>query len=140
MHNIKPSSTPNVMGLKLSKEDCSKNVNPTLYKSMVGSLMYLIATRPDIMYVVSVISRFMETPKETHWQVSKMILSYVNGRKKYGVLYSTFDDFIFTGNDVSLIPDFKTVMKSEFEMIDLGLLRYLLGIEVKQTKKGIFIS
>ena len=81
------------MGLKLSKEDCSNNVNPTLYKSMVGSLMYLTATRPDIMYAVSLVSRFMETPKETHWQVSKRILKYVNGTKEYGVLYSKTDDF-----------------------------------------------
>ena len=53
------------------------------------------------------------------------------------VLY--VDDLIFTRSDVSLIVDFKTVMKSEFEMTDLGLLRYFLGIEVKKTKKGIFI-
>ena len=66
MQNNKPSPNPIVMGLKLSKEDCSSNVNSTLYKSMVGSLIYLIATRPDIMYVVSLVSRFMETPKETH--------------------------------------------------------------------------
>ena len=65
MQNNKPSSTPTIMGLKLRKEECSKNVNLTLYKSMVGSLMYLTATRPDIMYAVSLISRFMDTPKET---------------------------------------------------------------------------
>ena len=47
------------------------------------------------------------------------------------VLY--VDDLIFTGNDVSFIVDFKAVMKSEFEMTYLGLLRYLLGIEVKKT-------
>ena len=47
---------------------------------------------------------------------------------------------IFTGNDVSLIANFKVVMKSEFEMTDLGLLIYFLGIEVKQIEKGIFIS
>ena len=43
------------------------------------------------------------------------------------------DDLIFVGSDVSLIVDFKAVMKSEFEKIDLGLLRYILGIEVKKT-------
>eukprot|EP00253_Pinus_taeda_P034560 PITA_34560 len=67
MQNSKSAPTPTVIGLKLSKEDCSNNVNPALYKSMIGSLMYLTATRPDIMYVVSLVSRFMETPKETHW-------------------------------------------------------------------------
>ena len=74
MQNNKPSSTPTVRGLKLRKEYCNKNVNLTLYKSMVGSLIYLTATRPDIIYAVSLIFRFMETPKETHWQAGKRIL------------------------------------------------------------------
>ena len=50
------------------------------------------------------------------------------------------DDLIFIGNDDFLIADLKEVMKSEFEMTDLGLLRYFLGIEVKQTENVIFIS
>ena len=54
------------------------------------------------------------------------------------VLY--VDDLIFTGNDDYLVENFKTVMKDEFEMTDMGLLRYFLGIEVEQNEKGIFIS
>eukprot|EP00253_Pinus_taeda_P021768 PITA_21768 len=80
MQNNKSASTPTVIGLKLSKEYCSSNVNSTLYKSMIGSLMYLTATRPDIMYAVSLVSRFMDTPKETHWKTRKRNLS-VNDRK-----------------------------------------------------------
>eukprot|EP00253_Pinus_taeda_P026863 PITA_26863 len=97
MQNNKSERTPTVMELKLRKEDCNINVNPTLYKSMIDSLMYLIATRLDIMYVVSLVSRFMETPKETHWQAAKMILRYVNGTKQYGILYTTTSDFRFVG-------------------------------------------
>ena len=66
MQNSKPSPTPTVMGLNLSKEDCSSNVNMTLYKSMVGSLMYSTTSRLDIMYAVSLVSKFMETPKDTY--------------------------------------------------------------------------
>ena len=66
MQNNKYAPNPTVMGLKLRKEDCSSNVNLTLYKIMIGSLMYLTATRADIMYAVSLVSRFMETPKETY--------------------------------------------------------------------------
>eukprot|EP00253_Pinus_taeda_P021833 PITA_21833 len=65
------------MGLKLSKEDNIKDFDPSLYKSIVGSLMYFTATRPDIMHVVSLIFRFMERPKEAHWQAAKRILRYV---------------------------------------------------------------
>eukprot|EP00253_Pinus_taeda_P016070 PITA_16070 len=67
MQECKATITPTVMGLKLSKEDNNKDFDPSLYKSIVGSLMYLTATRPDIIFVVSLISRFMERPKEAHW-------------------------------------------------------------------------
>ena len=79
MQNNKATPTPTVVGLKLSKEDCRKSVYPTLYKSMVEILMYLTATWPDMMHAVSLISKFMETPKDSHWQAGKRILRYVNG-------------------------------------------------------------
>eukprot|EP00253_Pinus_taeda_P032282 PITA_32282 len=76
MQECKTAITPTLMGLKLSKEDNSKDFDPSLYKSIVGSLMYLTATRSDIMFAVSLISRFMERPKEAHWQAAKRILSH----------------------------------------------------------------
>eukprot|EP00253_Pinus_taeda_P003789 PITA_03789 len=66
MQESKAAITPTVMGLKLSKEDNNKDFDPSLYKSIVGNVMYLTATRPDIMHVVILISRFMERPKEAH--------------------------------------------------------------------------
>ena len=53
-----------------------------------GSLMYLTATRPNIMHDVSLISRFMEKPKDAHWQAAKIILRYVKGTKRFGILYT----------------------------------------------------
>ena len=89
MSNCKTTPTPAIIGLKLSKDDEGSNVDPTLFKRIVGSLMYLIVTRPDIMYGVSMISRFMESPKDSHWQASKRILRYVSGTKDLGIMYST---------------------------------------------------
>ena len=66
MQNNKPTPTPTIMGLKLSKEYCRNNVSSTLYKSMKGNLMYLTDFRPNIMYEVSLVSRFMEKPNEIH--------------------------------------------------------------------------
>ena len=54
------------------------------------------------------------------------------------VLY--VDDVIFTGNDAYLIENFKSVMKDEFEMTDMGLLKYFLGIEVEKNENKMFIS
>ena len=66
MSNYKTAPTPVITCLKLSKDNEGSTVDPMLFKRLVGSLMYLTATRPDIMYGVSLISRFMESPKESH--------------------------------------------------------------------------
>jgi Reverse transcriptase (RNA-dependent DNA polymerase) len=50
------------------------------------------------------------------------------------------DDLIFMGNNEEMIKDFKEVMTQEFEMTDLGLMKYFLGLEVRQEKSGIFVS
>ena len=66
MDKCKPTETPIALGTKLTKNDDEPIVKNTLYKQMVGSLMYLTATRPDLMYAVSLISIFMESPKDSH--------------------------------------------------------------------------
>ena len=66
MMNCKRVVTPIASGTKLSKEDYGSKVDPTLYKRLVGSLMYLTATRHDIMFAISLILRFMESPRNTH--------------------------------------------------------------------------
>eukprot|EP00253_Pinus_taeda_P009187 PITA_09187 len=116
----KAAITPIVMGLKLSKEDSNKDFDPRLYKSIVGSLMYLTTTRPDIMHVVSLISRSMERPKEAHWQVAKSILRYVKGTKKFGILYTTLEcsDLIgYTDSDwAGSVDDWKRTFSYVFHM------------------------
>ena len=59
MSNCKISPTPVITGLKLSKDGEGSTIDPTLFKRLAGNLMYLTATRPDNMYGVSLISRFM---------------------------------------------------------------------------------
>ena len=88
MSNCKTAPTPVITGLKLSKDDEGSTVDPVLFKRIVGILMYLTATRPDIMYGVSLISRFMESPKDSHWQAGKIILRYVSGTKDLGYVFN----------------------------------------------------
>ena len=78
---------PIVPGVRLMKDEEGSKVNATMYKQLVGSLMYLTATRPDLMYVVSLISRFMASPIELHLQAAKRVLRYLKGTVDLGVFY-----------------------------------------------------
>jgi hypothetical protein len=64
-------------GTKLSKESSNSLVDSTQYRSIVGSLRYLIHTRPDIAHSVGIVSRFMEKPTTEHLIVVKQVLRYV---------------------------------------------------------------
>ena len=60
--------------LKLSKDESRASVDPTLYKSMIDSLFYLTASRPDICYSVGVCARYLSDPKESHTTAVKRII------------------------------------------------------------------
>ena len=68
-----------------------------MFKRLVGNLMHLRATTLDIMYGVSLISRFMESRNDSHWQAGKIILRYVSGTKYLGIMYSTSENFKLIG-------------------------------------------
>jgi hypothetical protein len=87
MLNCKPISTPVDTGVKLSLVNDEKEVNPTLFKQIVGSLRYLCHTRPDIAYGVGLISRYMVKPTTSHLVAAKRILRYVKGTRNYGIQY-----------------------------------------------------
>ena len=63
-------------------------MSPTLYRSIIGSLLYLIASRPDIAFSVGVCARYQAAPKESHLTVVKRIIRYINGTPDYGLWYS----------------------------------------------------
>ena len=64
MEDSKPVGTPMCIGLKLTKDDDSKEVDQTLYRSMIGKLQYVVHTRPDIALVVGIVARFSAKPRE----------------------------------------------------------------------------
>ncbi|KAI3713826.1 hypothetical protein L1987_72412 [Smallanthus sonchifolius] len=76
-----------VPGTVVTKAGESGMVDETEYKRLVGSLMYLTVTRPDLMYSVSFISRYMSNPHEEHMYVAKRILRYVKETYDYGLIY-----------------------------------------------------
>ncbi|GKV32209.1 hypothetical protein SLEP1_g40826 [Rubroshorea leprosula] len=97
MKNCNSVTTPIDKGVKLVKDPRGKSVDSKLYKQIVGSLMYLTATRLDIMHGVSLISRYMEHPKELHLQTAKRILRYLCGTVDFGLLYKKGDQIDLAG-------------------------------------------
>ena len=78
-------STPVEEKLKLTRESDGKRVDPIHYKSLIESLRYLTATRPDIIYGVGLLSRYMEEPRVSHLQGAKRILRYIKGALTEGI-------------------------------------------------------
>jgi hypothetical protein len=74
--------------LKLSKKSTAPAVDATTYRSIVGSLQYLVNTRPDLAYSVGYVSRFMETPTTEHLEAVKKVLRYIAGTLDYGCYYT----------------------------------------------------
>jgi hypothetical protein len=91
MTDYKPMATPMVMNLKKLNETSSDlgEIDPHLYRQLIGSLMYLVNTRPDICYVVSVLNQFMSQPRQTHWIIANNVLRYLRGTVGYGLRYAS---------------------------------------------------
>ncbi|XP_050877911.1 secreted RxLR effector protein 161-like [Lathyrus oleraceus] len=74
--------------LKLTKDEKGVNMDQSLCMSMIDSLLYLVASRPDITFVIGVCARYKSEPKMSHITQVKRILKYINGTSDYGMLYS----------------------------------------------------
>jgi hypothetical protein len=81
-----------VPGCRLSKNESGKATDASEYKQMVGCLMYLLASRPDLAYSVCLVARYMDRPTEIHVAAVKRIMRYLKGTLSYGMLYKTNDN------------------------------------------------
>ncbi|GJW62113.1 ribonuclease H-like domain-containing protein [Tanacetum coccineum] len=100
--NVKVAITPMETKVPLTKDEEAIDVDVHLYRSMIGSIMYLTASRPDIMYAVCVCSRFQVTLKTSHLNVVKRIFKYLKGKPNLGLWYpreSPFDLEAFSDSD-----------------------------------------
>ena len=98
MNDCNSIQTPMEVHLKLQKETEGKLVNSTNFRSLIGSLRYLMNTRPDITYCVTYLSRFMDKASSEHLAAAKRILRYLKGTVNFGILYKRGDrDMKITG-------------------------------------------
>eukprot|EP00268_Persea_americana_P018667 TRINITY_DN193_c7_g2_i2.p1 TRINITY_DN193_c7_g2~~TRINITY_DN193_c7_g2_i2.p1 ORF type:complete len:155 (+),score=18.35 TRINITY_DN193_c7_g2_i2:1197-1661(+) len=88
--------TPLEVNLKLSKDDGDLLPDPHTYQRLVGSLVYLTITRPDIAYAVNLVSQFMTSPRHLHLTVVKRIIRYLLGTRARGLYYPKDNRLLLT--------------------------------------------
>ena len=99
---IKEMATLMSLGTKLDKDERGKDVNQKLYKGMISSLLYLTASRPDIMFSVCLCARFQACLKKSHLSAVKRIFRYLIGTQNLGLWYprgTSFNLIDFSDDD-----------------------------------------
>jgi len=97
MANCRPMATPMITKWKKLHASDSSLVDSTLYRQLIGSLMYLVNTRPNICFAVNILNQFIVEPRRVHWIVAKHILQYVQGTVDYGLDYRRGDGVTLVG-------------------------------------------
>ena len=108
MEYCKPVPSPFQSGFNLATTYTCPKVDATLYRQLVGILLYLTYTCPDLSFFVGLFSQYMQTPHEIHWKAAKRILRYVRGTVQFGIHYSSGGTPLlvgFTDSDWAGDPD-----------------------------------
>ncbi|KAI3696584.1 hypothetical protein L6452_28974 [Arctium lappa] len=95
--NCSPMKTPMAPPLKIHADSADKSVDITNYRWMIGSLLYLTASRPDIMYATCLCARYQANPKESHLAAVKRIFRYLKGTMNLGLWYPKDSGFDLIG-------------------------------------------
>ena len=88
MESAKACITPMAQNVKVDMDENGKKIDERQYRCMIGSLLYITASRPDIMFSVCLCARFQSCPKESHLCLVKSIIRYVKGTLDLGLWYS----------------------------------------------------
>jgi len=97
LEKCKKIDIPMSCSQKIDKDEEGKKVDQKLYRSMIGSLLYLTASRPDILFSVCICARFQSDPRESHLIAVKRIIKYVASSSSIGLWYPKRGDFNLLG-------------------------------------------
>ncbi|KAL4319314.1 hypothetical protein GQ457_18G017080 [Hibiscus cannabinus] len=114
LESCKGVDSPLPSNLKLSKNDGEKLYDPSIFRSIVGSLLYMTATRPDLMFPATLLSRFLSSPTDVHLGVAKRVLRYVKSTLGEGLNYLKMDNVVLTGYSDSDWAGSLDDMKTEY--------------------------
>jgi hypothetical protein len=88
MMDCKSMDTPMNADIRKVKVSDSDPIDPSLYRQLIGSFMYLVNTRPNICFIVNTLSQFQVEPRHEHWIAAKHVLRYIHGTINYGLRYT----------------------------------------------------
>ncbi|GKF53594.1 hypothetical protein Tco_0160504 [Tanacetum coccineum] len=96
MDSCDPVDTPMVDGLKLNEDPLGILVDHTRFRSMVGSLMYLTASRPDLVFAICMCARYQASPTKKHIEALKRVFRYLKGTINWGLWYLKYTAIALT--------------------------------------------
>jgi hypothetical protein len=123
MKNGKPINTPMGTNGHLDLDTGGKSVDQKVYRSMIGSLLYLCASRPDITLSVCMCARFQANPKEVHLRVVKRIMRYLVYTPKFGLWY------LKGSIPMPIMPDLKLIERAHHRLISFWEDPWCLGLQ-----------
>ncbi|GJT99377.1 putative ribonuclease H-like domain-containing protein [Tanacetum coccineum] len=133
---LQSASTPVDLEKPLIKDEDATEVDEHLYRSMIGSLMYLTASRPDIMFAVCACARFQVAPKTSHLLVVKRIFRYLKGKPTLGLWYSRdslFELVAYTDSDYAGVTQDRKSTTGGYQFLGNRLISW-------QCKKQIVVA
>lgn len=84
----KPAQTPIEANCHLAPDDSELLSDPSRYRRLIGRLLYLTVTQPNITFAVNLLSQFMAAPRESHWQAALRVVRYIKKSPAHGILLS----------------------------------------------------
>ena len=93
MESCSAAAIPMNSSSRLDKDEGGQDVDITAYRGIIGSLLYLTTSRPDILFAVGVCGRFQANPKQSHYIAAKCILKYLKGTQSAGLWYPNDSSF-----------------------------------------------
>ncbi|KAG6509746.1 hypothetical protein ZIOFF_027751 [Zingiber officinale] len=137
MINGKKRSTPLDVGTKLHRDEGTQLSDLHLYRVLVGSLIYLTITRPDIAFSVGLVSRYMQAPRKPHLEEAKNILKYINSTLDMGLFYKKGAKFSLEG---FVDADFDHICDGEFFRLEDGIEEDAEEIEIPTKAHHVYVT
>ncbi|XP_070006053.1 secreted RxLR effector protein 161-like [Nicotiana sylvestris] len=116
METSKIIDTPIATATRLDMDELGSPINQTMYRGIIGSILYLTASRSNIVFNVGLYARFQSNPKESHLKAAKRILRYLKGTQDLVLYYPSGDNFDLVGYADADYAGYLVDRKSTFGM------------------------